>query len=59
MVEAFHHRVRAGFRAIARDEPARCALVDARAGAEAVHRRVTRRVERLLAAGAGTGSGAR
>ena len=48
MVEAFHHRVRAGFRAIAREEPGRCALIDARADAEAVHRRVTRRVGRLL-----------
>ncbi len=49
MVEAFHHRVRAGFRAIARAEPGRCALIDARAQADVVHGRVARRVARLLA----------
>lgn len=59
MAEAFHHRVRAGFRAIARTEPGRCALIDARADADAVHRRVTRRVARLLGPARGAGSSAR
>jgi dTMP kinase len=56
MVEDFHHRVRAGFRAIARAEPGRCALIDARAEVDLVHRRVTRRVARLLGDGSGSGS---
>ncbi len=37
---AFHERVAAGFRAIAAAEPGRCVLLDARAGAEAVHQAV-------------------
>jgi dTMP kinase len=37
---AFHERVRQGFRAIARADPARCVVVDASAEARAVHRAV-------------------
>lgn len=49
MDPAFHARVRAGFRRIARNAPKRCALVDARADADAVERRIHRIVrERLL-----------
>jgi dTMP kinase len=36
MTEAFHERVREGFRALARTEPERCALVDATRPIEAV-----------------------
>lgn len=36
----FHHRVRDGFRAIARDEPARCRLIDASGEVDAVARAV-------------------
>lgn len=38
----FHDRVRRGFRAIARAEPKRCALVDARGDAEAVEGRIAK-----------------
>ncbi len=37
---AFHERLRAGFLEIARDEPERCVVIDARAAADAVHRTV-------------------
>jgi dTMP kinase len=37
---AFHERLRRGFRAIARAEPKRCALVDARGDIDAVERRI-------------------
>ncbi len=37
MGEAFHERVREGFRAIARAEPGRCAVIDGSGDPEAVH----------------------
>jgi len=36
----FHHRIRAGFSAIAKREPQRCVMVDAGQGQEAVHKRI-------------------
>lgn len=45
----FHARVRRGFRAIARAEPRRCALVDARADIDVVAARIRRLVETRLA----------
>ena len=36
----FHHRVRAAFLTIARHEPQRCAVIDASAAQEAVHREI-------------------
>jgi dTMP kinase len=48
MGEAFHRRVRAGFRAIARAEPGRCALIDARGDPQAVQARIRAAVARLL-----------
>lgn len=50
MDTAFHRRVRAGFLEIARIDPARCVVVDARAGAERVHGRVRAALAPLLAA---------
>lgn len=48
---AFHARVGAGFREIARDAPARCALIDASGNETAVHAVVMRAVaERLSGA---------
>lgn len=47
---AFHARVRAGFRAIAAAEPARCALVDATAAPEGVAADILRLVRGRLAA---------
>lgn len=38
----FHERVRRGFRAIAKAEPKRCALIDARGTAEAVQARIAK-----------------
>ena len=40
MGSAFHQRVREGFRAIARAEPDRCAVIDGRGEPEAVHRAI-------------------
>ncbi len=40
MAIEFHTRVRRGFRAIARAEPRRCVLLDARAGIEAMQRQI-------------------
>lgn len=40
LAAGFHARVRAGFRAIAAAEPARCVLLDAAADIESVHARV-------------------
>jgi dTMP kinase len=46
---AFHERLRAGFLEIARNEPGRCAVIDAALAVEAVHAAVWRVVrERLL-----------
>jgi dTMP kinase len=39
---AFHERVRRGFRAIARAEPKRCVLIDARGPADAVEARIVK-----------------
>ncbi len=47
---AFHTRVRAGFRAIAEAEPARCRLIDADGTAAEVHWRVLRAVHEALGA---------
>jgi dTMP kinase len=46
--EAFHERVRAGFRAIAAAEPGRCAVVDADADADTVAARVAAAVAARL-----------
>ena len=46
----FHERVRAGFRAIAAAEPARCAVVDATAAPEGVAAEILRLVRARLAA---------
>ena len=46
----FHERVRAGFRAIAAAEPARCAVVDATAAPEGVAAEILRIVRARLAA---------
>ncbi len=48
--EAFHARLREGFRAIAAQEPQRCALIDASAKVDAVAAEVWRVVERTVAA---------
>lgn len=48
MALEFHARVRKGFRAIARDEPGRCALVDASAGIAAIAARLRAIVEQRL-----------
>ena len=45
----FHARVAEGFRAIARDEPGRCALVDANGDTEAVQRAIFELVRERLA----------
>jgi dTMP kinase len=45
----FHTRVRRGFRAIARAEPRRCAVIDARADMQAVAARIRKLVETRLA----------
>ena len=47
---AFHERLRRGFRAIARAEPKRCALVDARGDIEAVASRILLVLRRRLGA---------
>lgn len=44
MDRAFHERVRQGFLAIARDEPERCAVIDARGSREAVAAELLRQV---------------
>ncbi len=36
----FHHRIRAGFLAIAKREPERCAVVDAVGEAEEIHKKI-------------------
>jgi dTMP kinase len=43
---AFHERLREGFRQIAADNPARCALIDASGDPEAVHRAIAATIER-------------
>ncbi|MDJ0942139.1 MAG: dTMP kinase [Kiloniellales bacterium] len=48
MGTAFHQRVREGFQAIARAEPERCALIDGRGDADAVHRAVCKAVTERL-----------
>jgi dTMP kinase len=48
----FHRRVRAAFLAIAEGEPQRCAVIDARPGADAVAEAVWAAVEARLAVGA-------
>lgn len=40
MGQAFHERLRAGFRAIAAAEPGRCVVIDASADADTVHGRI-------------------
>jgi dTMP kinase len=45
---AFHERLRHGFRRIAEEESARCVLIDASQGPEAVHRAVLVAVEKRL-----------
>lgn len=47
---AFHERLRHGFLAIARQEPRRCAVVDAGAAVEAVHRTILALVQERLGA---------
>ncbi|MBL8833085.1 MAG: dTMP kinase [Rhodospirillales bacterium] len=47
---AFHERLRRGFRAIARAEPKRCALVDARGDVDAVSARIAAVLKRRLGA---------
>ncbi|HET6897123.1 MAG TPA: dTMP kinase, partial [Vicinamibacteria bacterium] len=47
--EAFHHRLRDGFRAIAAAEPDRCALIDAAGSMEAVEAAVWETVRARLA----------
>jgi dTMP kinase len=47
---AFHERVRAGFQALAREEPARFCVLDAAAPIERVHGEVVDETERRLAA---------
>ena len=49
MAVAFHERVRRGFRAIARREPRRCVVLDARLPPEALHEEIARVVARRLA----------
>ena len=44
----FHERLRQGFLAIARDEPARCVVIDASADADAVHAAILAAVEERL-----------
>ncbi|SRR5579875_540248 len=46
--ETFHHRVRQGFRLIARAHPARVKVVDASRAAEEIHREIVKLVEPLL-----------
>lgn len=46
----FHERVRQGYLALAREEPARCVVLDARGSIDLVQERVVARVERFLAA---------
>jgi dTMP kinase len=48
MDASFHERVRGGFQAIAAAEPGRCALIDARPDAGAVHRAVCAAVSERL-----------
>jgi dTMP kinase len=48
---AFHERLRAGFLEIARAEPGRCAVIDAAAPVEAVHRAVWSAVSERLRPG--------
>lgn len=48
---AFHSRVRTGFRAIAAEEPGRCAVVDASTGADAVFTSVLGEVRARLLGG--------
>ncbi|MBI3506938.1 MAG: dTMP kinase [Proteobacteria bacterium] len=45
---AFHERLRRGFRAIARAEPKRCALIDARGDVETVAKRIADVLKRRL-----------
>lgn len=45
----FHKRVRDAFRAIARDEPTRCVIIDASVGADEVFVSIRKEVERRLA----------
>lgn len=44
----FHHRVRAGFLAIARNEPQRCAVLDAAQDKDALHRQVVKTIKDKL-----------
>lgn len=48
MDSGFHERMRAGFLAIARDEPGRCVVIDARPGADAVHAAIAAAVSERL-----------
>ncbi len=52
---AFHRRVRAGFRRLARGDPGRWLVLDALAPAEATAAAVWERVSRMLGAGGGRG----
>ncbi len=45
---AFHERLRSGFQEIARQDPERCALIDASGGIQAVHRLVRAQVTQRL-----------
>lgn len=51
MDRAFHERVRAGFLDIAEREPARCVVIDARAGIDAIAAQILAAVQTRLAAG--------
>ena len=48
MDRAFHQRLRDGFLEIARREPERCAVIDARPDPDAVHREIVAVVEKRL-----------
>ncbi len=50
MDRGFHERLRQGFLEIARQEPARCALIDAGADVDSVHREVVATVRERLGA---------
>lgn len=51
MDREFHERLRAGFLAIARAEPKRCVVIDARDAVETVHRRVLDALEACFGLG--------
>ena len=49
MDKAFHQRLRDGFLAIAKDEPERCAVIDASLGMDQVHDAILALVDNRLA----------